>query len=152
MLALRFLTKFLFVIYIISFLLYQKWNFYERRRYWISFPISVLVTASFHISWGLNLSSHSAIILLLFTIILELRFMYQMNFTQLLFEGSYFVVVIYWGRGIILSCFALVTHRSVQSIRLDEFYYPIAVFITICLILIYHFIFHRTSKANRKTL
>ncbi|WP_230399043.1 sensor histidine kinase [Novisyntrophococcus fermenticellae] len=67
--------------------------------------------------------------------------MYQMDFTQLLFEGSYFVVVIYWGRGIVLSCFALVTHRSVQSIRLDEFYYPIAVFITICLILIYHFIF-----------
>lgn len=141
MLTLRFLSQCLFMIYFISFLFYQKRNFQERRGYWIPFIISVLIACGFGTDRGINLSSHFAAILFLFIIILELRFMYQMNFMQLLFEGSYFIAVLYWGRGIILSFFALATNRSVQSIRNDDFYYTIAWLITMCLIVIYNFIF-----------
>lgn len=136
--TLRFLAECLFTFYSVTFLLYHKNTFPVRQGYWIYFMIAAFINWSFGAVWGLSLSSHYGALALLGIIILELKLMYKMNPIQILFESSYFAALLYWGRGIVLPAFALCLEKSVQWVRHDEFYYPIAWFISICIILVYN--------------
>ncbi len=149
-LTLRFLAECLFTFYSVSFLFYHRNTFLVRQGYWIYFAIAAFINWSFGVAWGLNLSSHYGALILLGITILELKLMYKMNLVQLLFESSYFAAVLYWGRGIILPAFALCLEKSVQWVRHDKFYYSIAWFLSMCIILFYNRIFRHIIAPRSK--
>lgn len=121
-----------------------------KRNHLIFFLVSAVINWSFSAAWGLAISSHYGALALLFIVILELKFLYQMNPMQLLFESSYFVAILYWGRGIVLPAFALILNRSVQWVRHDKFYYPIAWFLSLCMILSYNMLFRHVIAPKAK--
>lgn len=149
-LTLRFLAECLFTFYSVSFLFYHRNTFLVRQGYWIYLAIAAFTNWSFGAAWGLSLSSHYGALILLGITILELKLMYKMNPVQLLFESSYFVSVLYWGRGIVLPAFALCLEKSVQWVRHDNFYYSIAWFLSMCIILVYNRIFRHTIAPRSK--
>lgn len=148
--TLRFLAECLFTFYSVIFLLYHKNTFPVRRGYWICFVIAAFFNWSFGAIWGLNLSSHYGALALLGIIILELKFMYKMNPMQILFESSYFVALLYWGRGIVIPAFALCLNKSVKWVRHDELYYPVAWLISICIIIVYNGFFRHVIAPRYK--
>ena len=140
-LLLRFVTECLFTVYSVSFLLYHRRNFLLKRNHLIFFLVSAVINWSFSATWGLAISSHYGVLALLLIVLLELKGLYQMNSMQLLFESGYFVAVLYWGRGIVLPVFALILNHSVQWVRQDKFYSPIAWILSLCVILVYNMLF-----------
>ncbi len=140
---LRVLAECLFFVFSVTFLLYHRRNFPVRQGYWCYFAIAVLVNFSFSIDWGLALSSHYGALALLAIVILELKLMYNMNVMQLLFEGSYFVALLYWARGITLPAFALCLGESVSAVRHNNLIYPITWVLALGIMLVYNAIFRR---------
>lgn len=139
--SLRVFAELLFTVYSVTFLLSPKRSFSVRKGYWIYFLIAVLINFTFSAFWGLALSSHYGAMALLVIVAVELKLMYRMNLLQLLFEGSYFVALLYWARGITIPAFALSLGQSVSWVRHDHFYYPIAWVLALGIILAYHGLF-----------
>lgn len=140
---LRGIAECLFSVYSISFLLYHRKSFPVKQGFWLYFGIAALVNFGFSAGWGLAISSHYGALALLCIVMLELKIMYKMDMMQLLFESSYFVTIIYWSRGITLPAFALCLGQSVQWVRHDAFYYPVAWILSLCAILSYNELFRR---------
>lgn len=149
-LLLRFVTECLFTVYSVSFLLYHRRNFLLKRNHLIFFLVSAVINWSFSATWGLAISSHYGVLALLLIVLLELKGLYQMNPMQLLFESGYFVAVLYWGRGIVLPVFALILNHSVQWVRQDKFYSPIAWILSLCVILVYNMLFRHFIAPKAK--
>ncbi len=148
--ALRISAELLFTFYSMSFLFYHKDTFLVRQGYWIYFGIASLINWSFGAVWGLSISSHYGALILLSITIMELKIMYKMNPVQLLFESSYFVASLYWGRGIVLPAFALCLNKSVQWVRHDPFYYSLTWFLSMGMILIYNRFFRHVIAPRPK--
>jgi two-component system sensor histidine kinase AgrC len=147
---LRFIAECLFTVYSVSFLLYHRRNFLMKQNHLIFFLISAVINWSFSATWGLAISSHYGAPALLLIVLLELKGLYQMNPMQLLFESGYFVAVLYWGRGIVLPVFALILNQSVHWVRHNQFYYPVAWILSLCMILVYNMLFRHVIAPKAK--
>lgn len=148
--SLRVFAELLFTVYSITFLLNPKRSFSVRQGYWVYFLISVFINFTFSAFWGLQISSHYGALALLGIVILELKLMYKMNVMQLLFEGSYFVALLYWARGITIPAFALCLGQSVSCVRHDNFYYPITWVLALGIMLTYNALFRRVVAPELK--